>query len=163
PHMERKALVHSHCHHKSLLRFDAENYVMQNLGLDYGVLASGCCGMAVSFGFERDKYGISVEIGERKLLPAVRRAPLSTVIMADGFSCREQIAQETDRHALHLAEVIQMGLHQERGLSGPELYPEKTLVVRRKSSRRKAKCRAMAALAAMGAGAAFAWNLLRNR
>ena len=136
---------------------------MQKLGLDYEVLASGCCGMAGSFGFERDKYGISVEIGERKLLPAVRRAPLSTVIMADGFSCREQIAQETGRHALHLAEVIQMGLHRERESSGPEVYPEKALVMRRKSSRRKARWRAMGALAAVGVGAAFAWNLLRNR
>jgi FAD/FMN-containing dehydrogenase/Fe-S oxidoreductase len=163
PHMERKALVQGHCHHKSLLRFDAENSVMQKLGLDYEVLASGCCGMAGSFGFERDKYGISVEIGERKLLPAVRRAPISTVIMADGFSCREQITQETDRHALHLAEVIQMGLHQQMEGSGPEVYPEKTLVMRRKSSRGKARRRAMAALAAVGVGAAFAWNLLRNR
>jgi hypothetical protein len=83
--------------------------------------------------------------------------------MADGFSCREQVAQETDRHALHLAEVIQMGLHQERARGGDEVYPEKTLVMRRKSSRRKARGRAIAALAAVGVGGAFTWNLLRNR
>jgi FAD/FMN-containing dehydrogenase/Fe-S oxidoreductase len=162
PHIERKALVQGHCHHKSLLRFDAESSIMQKLGLDHEVLSSGCCGMAGSFGFERDKYDISVEIGERKLLPAVRRAPLSTVIMADGFSCREQIAQETNRHALHLAEVIQMGLHQEKNRNGTDVYPEKALVQRRRSSRRKARWRAMAALAAGGVGAVLAWNLLRN-
>lgn len=107
PRIERKALAQGHCHHKSVLRFDAENSVMKKMGLDCDVLASGCCGMAGSFGFESDKYDVSIAIGERKLLPAVRKAPLSTLIMADGFSCREQISQETGRHALHLAEVIQ--------------------------------------------------------
>lgn len=68
---------------------------MKKMGLDCDVLASGCCGMAGSLGFESAKYDTSIEIGERKLLPAVRRAPLSTLITADGFSCREQIAQET--------------------------------------------------------------------
>ncbi|MGH9528306.1 MAG: hypothetical protein ACRD2S_00130 [Terriglobales bacterium] len=66
--------------------------------------------MAGSFGFEKEKYDISLAIGELELLPAVRQAPEDCLIIADGFSCREQISQCTGRHALHLAEVIQMGL-----------------------------------------------------
>ena len=81
---------------------------MKKMGLDFEVLASGCCGMAGSFGFEKDKYDVSVAIGERKLLPRVRKASPSEMIVADGFSCREQIAQQTGRQAMHLAEVIQM-------------------------------------------------------
>ena len=66
--------------------------------------------MAGSFGFEEEKYDVSMAIGELELLPAVRQAPADSLIIADGFSCREQIAQGTDRHALHLAEVIAMAL-----------------------------------------------------
>jgi Fe-S oxidoreductase len=158
PRMRGKALVQGHCHHKSVLRFDDENSVLKKLGLDANVLAAGCCGMAGSFGFERDKYDVSIAVGERKLLPEVRQAPLSTVIMADGFSCREQIAQETKRHALHLAEVIRMGQ-----LGQPEMYPEDDLVERRKANRRRARVQALAALGAIAVGGAAAWKLLTKR
>ena len=80
--------------------------------LDYTILDSGCCGMAGSFGFERDHYEISAKAGERALLPAVRNIPRDVLIVADGFSCREQIAQLTDRRALHLAEVIETAMNQ---------------------------------------------------
>jgi hypothetical protein len=73
--------------------------------------------MAGSFGFEADKYDLSVAVGERVLLPAVRRAEEDTLIIADGFSCREQIGGLTDRGALHLAQVLQMALHE--GPQGP--------------------------------------------
>ena len=162
PRIERKALVQGHCHHKSLLKFEAENSVMQKLGLDFEVLASGCCGMAGSFGFEHDKYDVSIQIGERKLLPAVRKAPLSTMIVADGFSCREQISQQTNREALHLAEVIHMSLRP-TGAARNEMYPEDALVKRRKSARRKARLGALATIAAVGAAGALAWKLLRHR
>jgi hypothetical protein len=69
--------------------------------------------MAGSFGFEKDHYEVSIASGERVLLPAVREADQDVLIIADGFSCREQIAQTTDRRALHLAEVIQLALHQD--------------------------------------------------
>ena len=72
---------------------------------------SGCCGMAGAFGFEKDHYDVSIKVGERALLPTVRSAGEDTLIIADGFSCREQIAQATDRHALHIAQVIQMAIH----------------------------------------------------
>ena len=67
--------------------------------------------MAGSFGFEDDKYDVSIAIGELELLPAVRKAPPDWLVIANGFSCREQIAQQTDRQALHLAEVLQLALH----------------------------------------------------
>jgi FAD/FMN-containing dehydrogenase/Fe-S oxidoreductase len=161
PRIEAKALVQGHCHHKSILKFDAENALLKKIGLESEVLASGCCGMAGSFGFESDKYDVSVAIGERKLLPAVREAPLSTVIMADGFSCREQIAQETGRHALHLAEVINMA-QQAKGAAFPEMYPERELGEHRSSVRRKARLRALGALAAAGVGGFVAWKILRK-
>ena len=80
------------------------------MGLDYKTLDSGCCGMAGGFGFEREHYAISVKVGERVLLPAVRDAEPDTLLVADGFSCREQIAQLTGRRAIHLAEVIKLAL-----------------------------------------------------
>ena len=79
--------------------------------------------MAGSFGFEAGHYDVSLAVGEHELLPAVRQADKETLIIADGFSCREQIAQTTDRQALHLAQVLQMALHDgPQGPAGP--YPE---------------------------------------
>jgi Fe-S oxidoreductase len=81
------------------------------MGMDFYAPAPGCCGMAGSFGFEAHKYDVSIAIGELELLPAVRQASLETLIIADGFSCREQISQCTGRRALHLAEALKMALH----------------------------------------------------
>ncbi len=117
PKLVRKALVQKHCHHDHVMKFEAENTVLQKLGLDYELMNAGCCGMAGSFGFEAGHYDVSVAVGERILLPAVREADPDTLIIADGFSCREQIAGLTDRGALHLAQVIQMAL--EEGPVGP--------------------------------------------
>ncbi|MFI5104305.1 MAG: FAD-binding and (Fe-S)-binding domain-containing protein, partial [Terriglobales bacterium] len=108
--LQRKALVHGHCHHKSMLKFDAEFELLKRTGLDFQVLDSGCCGMAGSFGFEADKYDVSVRIGERVLLPAVRNAAADTLIITDGFSCYQQIEGLTGRRALHIAEVLQMAI-----------------------------------------------------
>ncbi len=110
PQLNRKALLHGHCHHKSIMKMTAEESLLHRIGVDFRSPAPGCCGMAGSFGFEHDKYEISKAIGELELLPAVRQAPADWLIIADGFSCREQIAQGTGRHALHLAEVLQMAL-----------------------------------------------------
>ena len=110
PRLERRAIVHGHCHHEAIMGLDADRALLERLGLDYEVLDSGCCGMAGSFGFEADKYEISVAIGERRLLPAVREAPADALLVADGFSCRTQIEQLTDRRAVHTAEAIEMAL-----------------------------------------------------
>ncbi len=99
-----RALVQMHCHQKSVLGTEAEEAILNGLGLDVALPNDSCCGMAGGFGFEhRD---VSVAIGERALLPAVRAASADTLIVADGFSCREQIRQGTGREALHLAEVL---------------------------------------------------------
>jgi FAD/FMN-containing dehydrogenase/Fe-S oxidoreductase len=110
PKLQRRALVHGHCHHKSIMKMTDEEAVLREMGVDFYAPAPGCCGMAGAFGFEKDKYAISMAVGELELLPAVREAPPDALIIADGFSCREQIAQGTGRHAVHLAEVIGMAL-----------------------------------------------------
>jgi Fe-S oxidoreductase len=106
PRANGSALVHLHCHHHAIIKSDAERGVLDRMGLDYELLASGCCGMAGSFGFEADKYDVSTKIGEQVLMPRVRSAAAETDILADGFSCREQIEQCTGRRTLHVAEVM---------------------------------------------------------
>src|SRR5262249_20507341 len=118
PQLHRKALVQAHCHHGAVLRFNDEETVLKKMGLDVEHPDSGCCGMAGAFGFEKEKYEISMRIGERVLLPKVREAERTTLIVADGFSCREQIAQSTSREALHLAQLLQMALRD--GPAGPK-------------------------------------------
>jgi Fe-S oxidoreductase len=113
PHVGGRALVHGHCHHKSVLDFGADVEVMRRAGVDVDVVDSGCCGMAGSFGFEAEHYDVSIACGERALLPAVRRAADGQVIVTDGFSCREQILQTTGQRALHLAELLARGLPKE--------------------------------------------------
>ena len=108
--LARSALVHAHCHQKALIAHDAGKAALAITGVDADVLDAGCCGMAGSFGFDRDKVDLSVAIGERVLLPAVRAASADTLVIADGFSCREQIVQSTGREALHLAQVLHMAL-----------------------------------------------------
>ena len=78
------------------------------MGVDLQSLDSGCCGMAGSFGFEKNNYEVSLAVGERVLLPAVRQAGPETLIVSDGFSCREQIFQTTTRKSIHLAELLQL-------------------------------------------------------
>ena len=121
PKLQRKAVVHGHCHHKAVLGFDGEQELLKRMGLEADVLDAGCCGMAGSFGFEAgEKYEVSQACGERRLLPAVRRAPDDALIVAEGFSCREQIAQGSHRRALHPAQVLQMALRHEPKQPFPE-------------------------------------------
>src|SRR5207237_10632995 len=103
PKLAHKALVHGHCHHRAIMGVRAEEQVLKDAGLDFDLLDSGCCGMAGAFGFEKgEHYDVSVKCGQRVLIPRVREAADDTVIIADGFSCREQIRQMTEREALHL-------------------------------------------------------------
>lgn len=136
PELKRKAIVQAHCHHKAVMRLKEEKAVLQKLGLDYELLEAGCCGMAGSFGYEKDKYEVSLACGERALLPRVRKAGLATVIIADGFSCKEQIQQQSHRHALHLAEVLDMAIH-DGGQGRAVLYPERTFVEARKAAQKR--------------------------
>jgi FAD/FMN-containing dehydrogenase/Fe-S oxidoreductase len=165
PRLERKAVVHGHCHQKALMGMKDTNDVLDRLGLDYEVLDSGCCGMAGAFGFEEEHYDVSIACGERVLLPAVRAASDTTLIVADGFSCQEQIEQTTERKALHLAQVLQMALHQgPNGPMGP--HPEgRYPAVRELSPERRRARQTTAALVAGGAVLAggFAWWALQRK
>src|SRR5580698_2982499 len=161
PQLNRKALVHGHCHHKSLMKMTADESVLHRLGVDFQSPALGCCGMAGSFGFEPDKYDLSIAIGELELLPAVRRAPPDWLIIADGFSCREQIAQGTPRHALHLAEVLQMALNSADVL-GSHPYPESERTRQHEAEVFQCMKRAGMGLAALATGGALLWGLSRK-
>jgi len=110
PQVGGDALVQTHCHQHAVVGFDADRALMEAAGISPSVPDSGCCGLAGNFGFERGHYDVSRAAGERVLLPAVRAAPPTTLIVADGFSCRTQIGQETDRRALHLAQVLASAL-----------------------------------------------------
>jgi FAD/FMN-containing dehydrogenase/Fe-S oxidoreductase len=108
PGFPRDVLLHGHCHQKALVKMNADETLLRRMGANLHSLDSGCCGMAGPFGFERTKFALSLEIGERTLLPTIRRAPADTIIISDGFSCREQILQATGRRALHIAEALQL-------------------------------------------------------
>jgi len=110
PQLSGKVLLHGHCHHKALMKMNDEESLLRKMGADLQSLDSGCCGMAGPFGFERDKFAVSQAVGERVLLPAVRSAAQDTLIVSDGFSCREQIFQATGRKAVHLAEAMRIAL-----------------------------------------------------
>ena len=171
PQLTRKALIHGHCHHKAIMKMTAEESVLRRMGIDFMAPAPGCCGMAGAFGFEEEKYEVSKAIGELELLPAVRTAPTDWLIIADGFSCREQIAQETDRQALHLAEVLQMALAEStESPEGTALYdpvpkhfPEDAWARPREAAVRKSIKRTGLTIAGMAAGAALLWALARRR
>jgi Fe-S oxidoreductase len=90
------------------MKLGPEEALLRKMGAEVESPDAGCCGMAGAFGFEADKYGVSQAIGERVLLPAVRNAAAETLIVSDGFSCREQIRQATGRHAIHLAEALDL-------------------------------------------------------
>ena len=108
PRLARKVLLHGHCHQKALMKMTHAESLLRKMGAEFESIDSGCCGMAGPFGFEREKYAIAQAAGERVLLPAVRQTSQDTLIVSDGFSCREQILQSAGRRALHLAEVIHL-------------------------------------------------------
>ena len=114
PQVGGEALVQTHCHQHAVLGFDADKTLMAAAGISAVIPDSGCCGLAGNFGFERDHYDVSKAIGERVLLPAVRDAAAETAVVADGFSCRTQIAQGAPRRARHLAELLAAALPEKR-------------------------------------------------
>jgi hypothetical protein len=137
-----------------------EESVLRKMGIDFESPAPGCCGMAGAFGFEKDKYDVSVAIGELELLPAVRKASPETLIIADGFSCREQVAQCTNRRALHLAEVIQMAAQAEP--PADSRYTERHQFEKQQKDLRQSMKRAGAGAIAIIAGLGLLWALRRR-
>jgi FAD/FMN-containing dehydrogenase/Fe-S oxidoreductase len=102
----RRVVVHGHCHQKALMSMKDDVALLRATGAQVDVLDAGCCGMAGPFGFEKDHFTVSQTLGERVLLPAARAAGPDDILVSNGFSCREQIAQNTPRRAVHLAEVL---------------------------------------------------------
>ena len=161
PQLHAKALVHGHCHHRAVMKLTDEEAMLKKMGLDFEVLKDTCCGMAGSFGFEKEHYDVSIAIGEHGVLPAVRQAKRDTLILTDGFSCREQIEQTTDRKPLHLAEVLQLALHQQEGQEHRPAHPDGKATRQRKSA-------AVPVGLLLGVGALAVvglawWRLSRNR
>jgi FAD/FMN-containing dehydrogenase/Fe-S oxidoreductase len=155
PRLDRAAVVHEHCHKKSVLEPLAESHVFGTMGMDFQRLQSGCCGMAGAFGFEASHYDMSIACGERVLLPNVREAKPETIVVADGFSCREQIAQMTNRRALHPAEVMRMAIA-DRGFSRDDALPERRFVEDPRGRSRRIVARGYAVLAAAAVATAAA-------
>jgi FAD/FMN-containing dehydrogenase/Fe-S oxidoreductase len=100
-------LLHGHCHHKAVFGGPgSEIALLRQAGAAVELIQAGCCGMAGPFGFEADKFEVSKTIANQGLLPAVQSAGPTTIVVADGFSCREQIDQLAHVKALHFAEVL---------------------------------------------------------
>ncbi|MEU4244701.1 FAD-linked oxidase C-terminal domain-containing protein [Actinoplanes sp. NPDC026619] len=122
PQINRTAHIQTHCHHHAIMGYDADTKLLADAGVDAEVLDSGCCGLAGNFGFEEGHYEVSEACAERVLLPAVRDADPSDVILADGFSCRTQVQQSDagGRRGVHLAELLRAGLDGDDGRGVPE-------------------------------------------
>jgi FAD/FMN-containing dehydrogenase/Fe-S oxidoreductase len=115
-----KALVQIHCHQHAVLKPEVEERVLRRLGLDPAAMPTGCCGMAGSFGFEAEKYPWSRKIAEHALLPQLRAAP-DKLVIANGFSCREQIEQLSGRETKHVADLLAeaLGFSARRRIAAP--------------------------------------------
>lgn len=111
---EQRVLTQVHCHQHADLGFDADHALLAKVGDEIDMVDGGCCGLAGNFGFERGHYDVSVACAEHQLLPAVRAAERGTAVHADGFSCRTQIRQLSEREPVHLATLTARAL----GVSG---------------------------------------------
>ncbi len=110
PQMQGKALIQGHCHQAAIFGLGGQKKMLEKMGVEASIMDSGCCGLAGSFGFEQDKYDLSMKIAHRAMTPKIEESSPDTLIVANGFSCHTQITQTTDRKPVHLAQVIQMGL-----------------------------------------------------
>lgn len=155
PSVKGKAIVQEHCHHKSVMKTEAEQEILKKTGLDFEIPEAGCCGMAGAFGFEAgDHYDVSTKLADRNLVPSVNSAHKDTMIIADGFSCREQIEQRTDRRALHLAEVLKLGIDAREGRLNPSVeYPEHLVAPKTNGSNKWRNVAVGIAVIAVGAAA----------
>jgi Fe-S oxidoreductase len=109
--LDKRALLHGHCHQKAFAAMGSVEAALRLIpNLQIETVESSCCGMAGSFGYHAETLDVSLAMGELSLLPAVRKAPADTLIVADGTSCRHQIHDGTGRDAAHVACVLAMAL-----------------------------------------------------
>ena len=158
PKIEGKALIQGHCHQAAVFGIESQKAVLERMGVQASIMDSGCCGLAGSFGFEEDKYDLSMKIAHRAMVPQIEESSPGTFIVANGFSCHTQITETTSRKPLHLAQVIQMGLKKQeneetiRALERGEMpgslrkifTPERVAQVRVTSSRYAAQAAGLA-------------------
>jgi FAD/FMN-containing dehydrogenase/Fe-S oxidoreductase len=158
------ALVHGHCHHEAVMGTEADARILAAAGVAARSADAGCCGLAGSFGYRAgEPYEVSVRAGERKLLPAVRSASADTVLLADGYSCRTQVAHlqgseegaDGPRRPLHLAELL-------RTLVDGQLVTDATDADRARGLTRRDR-RTLTALGTAAAVAGAAWRVARRR
>jgi Fe-S oxidoreductase len=109
PRLDVDALVQVHCHQHAVLGFDPDAALLEAAGVRVERVG-GCCGLAGNFGFERRHYDVSMAVGEQNLLPAARNAAPDTIVLADGFSCRTQLADGAGRSSLHLAQLLDLAV-----------------------------------------------------
>ncbi|MFM0262694.1 FAD-binding and (Fe-S)-binding domain-containing protein [Paraburkholderia sediminicola] len=113
PTLAADVVMHGHCHQKALFGMQGDTALLNKLGVKWKLLDTGCCGMAGSFGFNEEHHALSEKIGEDTLFPAVRAAAAAngeTIVLTNGFSCREQIEQGTGQHTMHIAQLAQRAL-----------------------------------------------------
>lgn len=108
--LHTRAVSQVHCHQHAVLGFGADEALMAAAGIDNTTLDTGCCGLAGNFGFEAGHYDVSVACAEDRMLPAIRETEPDTLVISDGFSCRTQVAQHSDRSPVHLAELLSRAL-----------------------------------------------------
>ncbi|WP_104151010.1 FAD-binding and (Fe-S)-binding domain-containing protein [Mycobacterium intracellulare] len=154
-----RALLWGHCHQRATGGVDADQQVLQKMGIDVQPVSGGCCGLAGSWGFEQGKYQLSLDCGEQALLPAIRRNS-DALVVANGFSCQTQIRDSGTANALHLGQIMAMAnTSADIGSTSPPARPEP-------DSRTRATRIAVpvaAASAAALAGAAVARQLWTTR
>ena len=163
PQLHRKVVLHGHCHHKSVLGMDGTRGVLRKLGVELDEPDDGCCGMAGAFGFEAgEHYDVSIKVGELAFLPKVRATEPDAIVIGDGFSCREQMVQTTDRQGLHLADVIWLAMR--HGPEGPPgAFPEYAAMPDVRAQRARGRTDGALALGALALAGGFALSRVVRR
>jgi Fe-S oxidoreductase len=110
PRLTKRVMVQPHCHESSVIGLDPLRRILEEMGTNAQLLEGGCCGMAGSFGMEAKKYPVSLQIAERVVVPAIRQREEETLVVADGFSCREQIRDLAGTYPLHMAQILRMAM-----------------------------------------------------
>ncbi|WP_017972554.1 FAD-binding and (Fe-S)-binding domain-containing protein [Actinopolyspora halophila] len=161
PALSSRALLWGHCHHRATGGLDPDQRMLERMGVEVDPVSGGCCGVAGAWGYERGKFGLSVDCGEQALLPAVRAADEDTLVVADGFSCRSQIGQVGRRRAVHSGQVLRLAQNDSVEEHPPGSPPEKPPAG---AGRRALRTTALlSGIGALGAGVVGAGKRLARR